>query len=100
MKLSLDRDQGYELLQRQEWNHVIPWVLHSDGADLSCMVPKMKGASRHMHLISEKNLIEGLSGCSALLPWLKGILGCEGAQRVAVGEEALAVGSEVMGDGP
>ncbi|RWW17202.1 hypothetical protein GW17_00018880 [Ensete ventricosum] len=31
----------------------------------------------------------GASGCSALLPWLKGTLGCEGAPRVAVGEEAL-----------
>ncbi|RRT53751.1 hypothetical protein B296_00026786 [Ensete ventricosum] len=39
----------------------------------------------------------GASGCSALLPWLKGTLGCEGAPRVAVGEEALAVGREVGG---
>ncbi|RRT46412.1 hypothetical protein B296_00022439 [Ensete ventricosum] len=31
----------------------------------------------------------GASGCSALLPWLKGTLGYEGAPRVAVGEEAL-----------
>ncbi|RRT43457.1 hypothetical protein B296_00054696 [Ensete ventricosum] len=28
--------------------------------DSSCMVPKTKGASRHMHLISEKHLIEEL----------------------------------------
>ncbi|RWW88211.1 hypothetical protein BHE74_00002930 [Ensete ventricosum] len=39
----------------------------------------------------------GASGCSALLPWLKGTLGCEGAPRVAIGEEALAVGREVGG---
>ncbi|RWW18027.1 hypothetical protein BHE74_00012198 [Ensete ventricosum] len=37
-------------------------VLYSDGADLSCMVQKMKGASRHMHLISEMHLIEKLRG--------------------------------------
>ena len=59
-KLSLDRDQGHELLQRQEQDHVVPWVLHSDGADSSCMVPKTKGASGHMHLISEKHLMEEL----------------------------------------
>ncbi|RZS26736.1 hypothetical protein BHM03_00060119, partial [Ensete ventricosum] len=41
-------------------DYVVPWVLHSDGADSSCMVPKTKGASRHMHLISEKHLIEEL----------------------------------------
>ncbi|RRT73862.1 hypothetical protein B296_00032948 [Ensete ventricosum] len=49
-KLSLDRGQGHELLQRQKWDHVVPWVLHSDGVDSSCMVPKMKGASSHIHL--------------------------------------------------
>ncbi|THU54032.1 hypothetical protein C4D60_Mb10t20730 [Musa balbisiana] len=32
----------------------------SDGADSYCMVPKTKGASRHMHLISEKHLMEEL----------------------------------------
>ncbi|RWV91770.1 hypothetical protein GW17_00045911 [Ensete ventricosum] len=59
-ELSLDRGQGHELLYRQEWDHVVPWVLHSDGVDSSCMVPKTKGASRHMHLISEKHLTTGL----------------------------------------
>ena len=58
--LSLDRGQGHELLQRQEQDHVVPWVLHSDGVDSSCMVPKTKGASGHMHLISEEHLMEEL----------------------------------------
>lgn len=58
--LSFDRGQGHELLQRQEQDHVVPWVLHSDGADSSCMVPKTEGASRHMHLISKKHLMEEL----------------------------------------
>ncbi|RRT60754.1 hypothetical protein B296_00033859 [Ensete ventricosum] len=61
-ELSLDRDQGHEHLQRQEGDYVVPWVLHSDGANLSCMVPKTKGASRHMHLISEMHLTEELRG--------------------------------------
>ncbi|RRT69541.1 hypothetical protein B296_00001735 [Ensete ventricosum] len=56
-KLSLDRDQGHEHLQRQEGDHIVPWVLHSDGKDSSCMVPKIKRASRHMHLISEMHLM-------------------------------------------
>ena len=58
--LSLDRGQGHELLQRQEQDHVVPWVIHSDEADSSCMVPKTKGASGHMHLISEEHLMEEL----------------------------------------
>ena len=58
--LSLDRGQGHKLLQRQEQDHIVPWVIHSDGADSSYMVPKTKGASGHMHLISEKHLIEEL----------------------------------------
>ncbi|RZS09348.1 hypothetical protein BHM03_00040419 [Ensete ventricosum] len=58
-KLSLDRGQGHELFQRQEWDHVIPWVLHSDGANSSCIVPKMKGVSRCIHLILEKQLMGG-----------------------------------------
>ncbi|RRT77978.1 hypothetical protein B296_00020114 [Ensete ventricosum] len=60
-ELSFDRDQGHELSQRQEWDHVVPLVLHSDRAYSSCMVPKTKGASRHMHLISKMYLIEKLS---------------------------------------
>ncbi|THU54532.1 hypothetical protein C4D60_Mb10t26090 [Musa balbisiana] len=32
----------------------------SEGADSYCMVPKTKGASRHMHLISKKHLMEEL----------------------------------------
>ncbi|THU47740.1 hypothetical protein C4D60_Mb09t18810 [Musa balbisiana] len=32
----------------------------SDGADSYCMVPKTKGASGHMHLISKKHLMEEL----------------------------------------
>ncbi|RRT67539.1 hypothetical protein B296_00036271 [Ensete ventricosum] len=39
--------------------------------------------------------VMGADGCSAMLPWLKGTLDCEGALRVAVGGEALAVGREV-----
>ena len=58
--LSLDRGQGHELLHRQEYDHVVPWVLLSDGADSSCMVLKTKGASRHMHLNSKKHLMEEL----------------------------------------
>ena len=58
--LSLDRGQGHELLERQEQDHVVPWVLHSNGVDSSCMVSKTKGASGHMHLISEKHLMEEL----------------------------------------
>ncbi|RWW39222.1 hypothetical protein BHE74_00055474 [Ensete ventricosum] len=46
--------------KRQELDHVGSWVLHSDGANSSCMVPKMKGVSRHMHLISEMHLTEEL----------------------------------------
>ncbi|RWV78453.1 hypothetical protein GW17_00060580, partial [Ensete ventricosum] len=57
IELSLDKDQGHEHLQRQEEDHVVPCVLHSDGTDSSCMVPKTKGASRHMHLISEMHLM-------------------------------------------
>ncbi|RRT68312.1 hypothetical protein B296_00033728 [Ensete ventricosum] len=60
-KFSLDRGQGHEFLQRQEQDHIIPWVFHSDGVDSSSMVPKTKGASRHMHFILEKHLIKGLS---------------------------------------
>ncbi|RWW52493.1 hypothetical protein BHE74_00041082 [Ensete ventricosum] len=41
--------------------------------------------------------VMGVGGCSAMLPWLKGTLDCEGALRVAVGGEALAVGREVGG---
>ncbi|RWW60034.1 hypothetical protein BHE74_00032997 [Ensete ventricosum] len=41
--------------------------------------------------------VMGANGCSALLLWLKGTLGCEEAPRVAVEEEALAVGREVGG---
>ncbi|RRT35338.1 hypothetical protein B296_00058420 [Ensete ventricosum] len=59
-ELFLERGQGHELLQRQEWDYVVPRVLHSDGVDSFCMVLKTKGASRHMHLISEKHLTEGL----------------------------------------
>ncbi|RRT73908.1 hypothetical protein B296_00012827 [Ensete ventricosum] len=36
--------------------------LHSDGADSSCIVPKTKGALRHMHLILEMYLTGELSG--------------------------------------
>ncbi|THU55912.1 hypothetical protein C4D60_Mb11t11650 [Musa balbisiana] len=32
----------------------------SDGANSYCMVPKTKGASGHMHLISKKHLMEEL----------------------------------------
>ncbi|RWW27911.1 hypothetical protein GW17_00007636 [Ensete ventricosum] len=66
-KFSLDRGQGYELLQRQERNHVVPWVPHSDGADSTCMVPKLKGASRQMHPILTKYLTEELSHRWSLL---------------------------------
>ncbi|RRT45082.1 hypothetical protein B296_00031649 [Ensete ventricosum] len=52
---------------------VVPWVLHSDGADSFCMVPKTRGASRHMHLVSEMHLMEGLSDSTA-----KAKLGSEG----------------------
>ncbi|RRT65796.1 hypothetical protein B296_00040799 [Ensete ventricosum] len=45
---------------------------HSDGADSSCMMPKSKGASRHMHLISVKQLTEGLRYRSLAL--MKGVL--------------------------
>ncbi|RZR96644.1 hypothetical protein BHM03_00025698 [Ensete ventricosum] len=77
-KLSLDRDQGHKHLQRQEGDHIVPWVLHSDGADSSCMVPKMKRASRHMHLISEMHLMGELR-CEAIdsramgltVPWYR-----------------------------
>ena len=58
--LSLDKGQGHELLQRQEQDHVVLWVLQSDGADSSYMVPKTKGTSGHMHLILEKHLMEEL----------------------------------------
>ncbi|RWW89726.1 hypothetical protein BHE74_00001243 [Ensete ventricosum] len=66
-KLSLDIGQEYELLQRQEWDHVVLWVLHSDGIDSSCMLPKTKGASTYMHLIYEKHLTEKLRR----LNWLR-----------------------------
>ncbi|RWW83771.1 hypothetical protein BHE74_00007716 [Ensete ventricosum] len=67
-KVSLERGQGHELLQRQEQDqeHVIPWVLHSDGADSSCIVPKTKGASRYMHLISKMHLTEELRATGEL----------------------------------
>ncbi|RWV91659.1 hypothetical protein GW17_00046042 [Ensete ventricosum] len=60
MKHSLDIGQGHELLQRQERDHVVSWVIYSNGAELSCMVPKAKGSSRHIYLISEKHLTEKL----------------------------------------
>ncbi|RWW82291.1 hypothetical protein BHE74_00009257 [Ensete ventricosum] len=44
----------------EKWDYVVLWVLHSDGAYSFCMVLKTKRASRHMHLISEKHLIERL----------------------------------------
>ncbi|RRT58948.1 hypothetical protein B296_00044362 [Ensete ventricosum] len=59
-KRSLDIGQGHELLQRQERDHVVSWVIYSNGAELSCMVPKAKGSSRHIYLISEKHLTEKL----------------------------------------
>ncbi|RRT70671.1 hypothetical protein B296_00012348 [Ensete ventricosum] len=59
-KLSLDRGQGHERLQRQEWDHVVLWFPHSDRVDSSCMEPKTKGASRGIHLISEKHLTKEL----------------------------------------
>ncbi|RRT38208.1 hypothetical protein B296_00046570 [Ensete ventricosum] len=40
---------------------IVPWVLYSDGADSSCMVPKTKGASKHMHLVLEMHLMKKLS---------------------------------------
>lgn len=40
IKLSLDKDQGYEFLQKQERDHVILWVSRSDGAYSFYMVPK------------------------------------------------------------
>ncbi|RRT47706.1 hypothetical protein B296_00036529 [Ensete ventricosum] len=43
--------------------------------------------------------VMGASGCFPLLSWLKGTLDCEGAPRIAVGEDALAVGREVSGGG-
>ncbi|RWW14401.1 hypothetical protein GW17_00021833 [Ensete ventricosum] len=62
MKLSLNIGQGHELLQRQERDHVIPWVIHFNEANSSCIVSKTKGALRHMHLISKKYLTEKLRG--------------------------------------
>ncbi|RWW84333.1 hypothetical protein BHE74_00007066 [Ensete ventricosum] len=59
-KLSLDRGQGHERLQRQECDHVVLWFPHSDRVDSSCMEPKTKGASRGIHLISEKHLTKEL----------------------------------------
>ncbi|RWW64750.1 hypothetical protein BHE74_00027995 [Ensete ventricosum] len=35
-------------IKGQEWDHVVSWVLHFDGTNSSCMVPKTKGASRGM----------------------------------------------------
>ncbi|RRT65525.1 hypothetical protein B296_00014671 [Ensete ventricosum] len=67
MKHSLDRGQGYKLLRRKERDRVVPWGLHSDRANSSCMMPKTKGASRYMHLISEKHLTEELRR----LNWLR-----------------------------
>ncbi|RWV93801.1 hypothetical protein GW17_00043709 [Ensete ventricosum] len=61
------RGQGHELLQRKERDRVVPWGLHFDRANSSCMVPKTKGASRYMHLISEKHLTEELRR----LNWLR-----------------------------
>ncbi|RZS17687.1 hypothetical protein BHM03_00049860 [Ensete ventricosum] len=71
MNISLDRGQGHELLQSQEQDHVVPWVLHFDGADSSCMVPKTKGAARYMHLVSEMHLTEELRRFN-LRRWSKG----------------------------
>ncbi|RWW80725.1 hypothetical protein BHE74_00010920 [Ensete ventricosum] len=61
------RGQGHELMQRKERDRVVPWGLHFDRANSSCMVPKTKGASRYMHLISEKHLTEELRR----LNWLR-----------------------------
>ncbi|RWV77548.1 hypothetical protein GW17_00061602, partial [Ensete ventricosum] len=48
-------------------DHIVPWDPHSDGVGSTCIVPKTVGASRHMHLISKKHLMEELS-CHGRLP--------------------------------
>ncbi|RWW52316.1 hypothetical protein BHE74_00041262 [Ensete ventricosum] len=54
----------------------------------------MAGKQRETTLLARDDRSKCDSGSGNRRP-----LGCEGAPRVAVGEEALAVGSKVMGSG-
>ncbi|RRT67083.1 hypothetical protein B296_00028894 [Ensete ventricosum] len=47
------------------------------------------GRERRLEQSRRSDPVMGASGCSALLLWLKGTPGCEGALRVAIGEEVL-----------
>ncbi|RWV86298.1 hypothetical protein GW17_00051824 [Ensete ventricosum] len=59
------RAKGRRNEATQERDHVVPWVLHSDGVDPFCMVPKIKGALRHIYFILEKYLTDRLSNAKA-----------------------------------